>query len=92
MDSGLGKVLHRRIRDRGTCREVLGTDDGLAKFPSIRESRRIRAEFTVFEQDVCEEAPNLEYTPKNRRDHILFNPIKQKNYIIFVSVNIGKVV
>lgn len=39
------------------CREVLGTDDGLAKFPYIRESRRIKAEFTILEQHVCEQAP-----------------------------------
>ncbi len=27
--------------------DLVGTDDGLAKYPYIRESRRIRAEFTV---------------------------------------------
>ena len=32
---------------------MLGTDDGLAKFPYVRESRRIKAEFTIFEQDIC---------------------------------------
>jgi hypothetical protein len=32
--------------------DILGTEDGLAKYPYIRESRRIRAEFTVREQDV----------------------------------------
>ena len=31
-------------------RDVVGTEDGLAKYPYIRESRRIRAEFTVCEQ------------------------------------------
>jgi hypothetical protein len=30
----------------------MGTEDGLAKFPYIRESRRIRAERTVVEQDL----------------------------------------
>ncbi|CAG7617070.1 FAD-dependent oxidoreductase [Paenibacillus allorhizosphaerae] len=30
--------------------DVVGTEDGLAKAPYIRESRRIRAEFTVLEQ------------------------------------------
>ena len=29
--------------------DVVGTKDGLAKHPYIRESRRIRAEFTVLE-------------------------------------------
>lgn len=32
--------------------DVTGTSDGLAKYPYIRESRRIRAEFTVLEQHV----------------------------------------
>src|SRR5699024_4721344 len=33
--------------------DVTGTDDGLAKMPYIRESRRIEAEYTVVEQDVA---------------------------------------
>jgi hypothetical protein len=32
--------------------DVVGTEDGLAKYPYIRESRRIKAEFTVIEQHV----------------------------------------
>jgi hypothetical protein len=32
--------------------DVVGTSDGLAKYPYIRESRRIEAEFTVLEQHV----------------------------------------
>lgn len=36
-----------RLRD-----DVLDTADGLAKYPYIRESRRIRAEFTVLEQHI----------------------------------------
>ena len=32
--------------------DVVGTEDGMAKYPYIRESRRIRAEFTVVEQHV----------------------------------------
>jgi len=35
--------------------DVVGTEDGLAKYPYIRESRRIRAEFTVIEQHVATE-------------------------------------
>jgi hypothetical protein len=35
---------------------VVGTEDGLAKYPYVRESRRIRAEFTVLEQHVGTEA------------------------------------
>jgi hypothetical protein len=36
--------------------DVVGTEDGLAKYPYIRESRRIRAEFTVLEQHVGTDA------------------------------------
>lgn len=32
--------------------DIVGTEDGLAKYPYIRESRRIRAEFTVLEQHI----------------------------------------
>lgn len=36
--------------------DIVGTTDGLAKYPYIRESRRIRAEFTVLEKHVGLEA------------------------------------
>ena len=36
--------------------DIVGTADGLAKHPYIRESRRIRAEFTVLEKHVGAEA------------------------------------
>ena len=36
--------------------DIVGTEDGLAKYPYIRESRRIRAEFTVLEQHVGTDA------------------------------------
>jgi FAD dependent oxidoreductase len=35
--------------------DVVGTDDGLAKRLYVRESRRIRAEYTVVEQDLASE-------------------------------------
>lgn len=35
--------------------DIVGTEDGLAKYPYIRESRRICAEFTVVEQHVSTE-------------------------------------
>ena len=38
--------------------DITGTDDGLAKMPYIRESRRIRAEFTVTENHVGTDARN----------------------------------
>ncbi len=45
-DGGTG---WKGLRLRG---DVTGTPDGLAKYPYIRESRRIRAEFTVREEHV----------------------------------------
>jgi hypothetical protein len=36
--------------------DAAGTEDGLAKYPYIRESRRIQAEFTVLEQHVGTDA------------------------------------
>ncbi|HSV99441.1 MAG TPA: FAD-dependent oxidoreductase [Sedimentisphaerales bacterium] len=36
--------------------DLVGTEDGLAKRPYIRESRRIRAEFTVVAQHIAQEA------------------------------------
>ncbi len=36
--------------------DITGTEDGLAKYPYIRESRRIQAEFTVLEQHVGTDA------------------------------------
>lgn len=48
------------------AKDILGTDDGFAKHPYIRESRRIRAEFTVQEQHIaaytnpgCDRAPSF---------------------------------
>jgi hypothetical protein len=36
--------------------DIVGTEDGLAKYPYIRESRRIKAEFTVTERHVGRDA------------------------------------
>ena len=36
--------------------DLAGTEDGLAKYPYVREARRIQAEFTVLEQHVGTEA------------------------------------
>jgi hypothetical protein len=43
--------------------DIVGTEDGLAKYPYIRESRRIRAEFTVCEQHVGADARKKPLTP-----------------------------
>lgn len=50
LDGGQG---YRGLRLR---EDVVGTRDGLAKHPYVRESRRIKAEFTVSEQHVGVEA------------------------------------
>jgi len=39
--------------------DIMGTEDGLAKYPYIRESRRIRAVFTVLEEHVGKENHTL---------------------------------
>ncbi len=36
-------------------KDILGTEDGLAKYPYVRESRRIKAVFTVLEEHVGKE-------------------------------------
>jgi len=36
-------------------KDVVGTEDGLAKYPYIRESRRIKAVYTITEHDVSKE-------------------------------------
>jgi len=41
-------------------KDVLGTEDGLAMYPYIRESRRIKAEFTVTEQHISGEPEDKE--------------------------------
>ena len=45
--------------------DVMGTEDGLAKMPYVRESRRIKAEFTICEQHVSAGfRPNQTYAEK----------------------------
>ncbi|WP_413377412.1 FAD-dependent oxidoreductase [Alkalihalobacillus sp. 1P02AB] len=47
-----GKAGYPGLRLRN---DVVGTDDGLAMFPYIRESRRMKTEFTVLEQHISTE-------------------------------------
>ncbi|MEN6536266.1 MAG: FAD-dependent oxidoreductase, partial [Bryobacteraceae bacterium] len=60
-DGGQG---FRGLRLRG---DITGTEDGLAKYPYIRESRRILAEFTVIEQHVGTDA-RMQLTGKPREE------------------------
>ena len=48
-------------------KDIVGTEDGLAKHPYIRESRRIKAEFTVLEQHVGTEA-RIQLTGKSQEE------------------------
>jgi hypothetical protein len=48
--------------------DVVGTADGLAKYPYIRESRRIKAEFTILEQHVGTDA-RMKVT-RQKRDEV----------------------
>jgi len=45
--------------------DIVGAEDGLAKYPYIRESRRIQAEFTVLEQHVGTDA-RMKLTGKSK--------------------------
>ncbi|MCM0647567.1 FAD-dependent oxidoreductase [Clostridium swellfunianum] len=47
-----GKTGYPGLRLR---KDIVGTEDGLAMQPYIRESRRIKAEFTILEQHIGEE-------------------------------------
>ncbi len=51
-----GKQGWPGLRLRG---DIMGTEDGMAKYPYIRESRRIKAEFTVLEEHVGAENRKL---------------------------------
>lgn len=44
-------------------KDIMGTEDGLAKYPYVRESRRIKAEFTVLEEHVGRENRALSAMP-----------------------------
>jgi hypothetical protein len=54
--------------------DIVGTDDGLARYPYIRESRRILAEFTVLEQHVGTEM-RMKATGKPREE-VLAEPFQ----------------
>lgn len=50
------------LRMRG---DIVGTADGLAKYPYIREARRIQSEFTILEQHLTREARRAIASDKN---------------------------
>jgi hypothetical protein len=55
------------LRPRG---DFFGTDDGLAQAPYIRESRRIKAEFTVLEQHFRIDLPETKAGPLKYHDSV----------------------
>jgi hypothetical protein len=59
-----GKQGWRGLRLR---HDITGTEDGLAKYPYIRESRRIQADFTVVEEHVGTDA-RMKATGKSREE------------------------
>jgi hypothetical protein len=54
--------------------DVVGTEDGLAKYPYVRESRRIKAEFTVLEQHVGTDA--RQKATGKKREELTAEPFK----------------
>jgi hypothetical protein len=60
-------------------KDIMGTDDGLAKYPYVRESRRIKAMFTVLEEHVGKE----QWEITNRQNS------KGKSARFYDSVGIG---
>ncbi|MDQ6633099.1 MAG: FAD-dependent oxidoreductase, partial [Verrucomicrobiota bacterium] len=64
-----GKTGFPELRLRG---DILGTEDALAKYPYIREARRIKAMFTVLEQHVGQEA-RTKFTGKEEADVVAEN-------------------
>lgn len=59
--------------------DVMGTEDGLAKYPYVRESRRIKAKFTVLE----------EHVGKANRAMVAKGDAAQKSASFYDSVGIG---
>ncbi len=53
-------------------KDVLGTEDGLAKYPYIRESRRIKALFTILEEHVGKENRELVANPEEAKKAAVF--------------------
>ncbi len=53
-------------------KDITDTEDGLAKYPYIRESRRIKAEYTIKEQDISKEIQ--EKRPGNNADQPVAKP------------------
>jgi FAD dependent oxidoreductase len=83
MDGGVG-FPGLRLRP-----DLVGTVDGLAKYPYIREARRIKAEFTVLEQHVGEDMrKNLPF-PANTKGEKFFDSVGVGYYHIDLHPSTG---
>lgn len=66
-DPATGRNGFPGLRPRG---DVFGTHDGLAQCPYIRESRRIKAEFTILEQHFRTDLPETRNGPIKYKDSV----------------------
>ena len=66
-DPATGRKGFPGLRPRG---DVFGTQDGLAQYPYIRESTRIKAEFTVLEQHFRNDTPATKDGPVKYPDSV----------------------
>ena len=64
--------------------DVVGTEDGLAKCPYIRESRRIKAEFTILEQHI-----SAKYRPNETYAHPFDDSVGVGFYRIDLHPSLG---
>ena len=67
------------LRLRG---DIMGTEDGLAKYPYIRESRRIKAMFTVLEEHVGKENRSMVTGKKDNKAAFFFDSVGTGYYHI----------
>lgn len=81
-------------------RDIMGTQDGFAKYPYVREARRIKAEFTVLEEHVGKENRMKVAKASENPDqaayfedsvgigyyHIDLHPTTKVNYVDFPSL------
>lgn len=83
-DGGLGWPGIRLRKD------IMGTDNGMAQYPYIRESRRIRAEFTVLEEHVGAENRKLVAGPEaGQRSAEFFDSVGTGYYHIDLHPSTG---
>lgn len=81
-------------------KDIMGTDDGFAKYPYVREARRIKSEFTVLEEHVGKENRAMVAAQNESSDratsffdsvgvgyyHIDLHPTTKVNYVDFPSL------